>query len=200
MNLQFWFSGVEKYGVSSKVVKNFLDNNIVIYNNELVEDLFSNGPVLMKMRFDLLGWDFYNVYYVALSSNNFLRNVVLSNLSFFKDLVVRKGPKFVRMMFDIVDDKFDGYFEELNDFLFVASGAVFEYVDLHLDEIRKGGFGKLRDELFLSSKKYDGIWRDVQNYFLDKLSVSIATEKNLTEYSVLLFEDLMNITREKGEL
>jgi len=158
---------------------------------EILVDLFVKlGPDELRDHVLGVGAEWSEIFDYLVFKKSVLKRCVYMYKDFFHDLVAKNGPGALRDIFGIQANKYDSLYEELFDFVAVADGALYEYVDgakLEFMALLKNGRGdELRKSLGLVADKYSSLWQEIVDLLIDSVCDLYVTERGLDQFERVL--------------
>lgn len=165
----------------------------------LTEVFIKEGPERLRqaMNFDNEK-DWEELFDYLVTKQGVIKKCVLNYMDFFKEIVEKKGPYALRRIFKIESGKYDLDFEEVFDLVAVSTGALYEYVNNNkvvlAGRIQSGESLKLRYELGIEKKKYDGLWVEILDMLMNAVCEKYYDIRTF-EHGITAFSNLINSLR-----
>ena len=132
-----------------------------------------------------------------------IKRCVLTYMDFFYDLVSSKGPNAMREVFGIENAKYDVVYEEIFDLVAVSKGAMYTYVRNNCSDfaqlVKQGKAGDLQNRLGLTSKKYQHVWMEILELFVDAVCEDYV-DGRAVDQGFYAFSMIFNGIREQRSL
>lgn len=149
-----------------------------------LEVFFSEGPAGLRVylgvpedRDDV--WE--SVYDYFLFEQKFFLNAAMKFQDFLTDVMTAYGPRRVREIFQIEDPKYDELFDGVFRYLAVSREGLFFYVKRNserlISDLSVQGSDSVRAELHLTGDRYDEIWKEVLDIFLERVGAAKIHER-----------------------
>ncbi len=162
----------DQFPSEEEAVKALVAQELNGHEERLMTLFIQQGPEALRQFLKVPSDFVWTVVFDHLVFNlDVLKRCVDLFFPFFKDYVLKKGPLALRDVFGIQDVRYDQVFEKLLDDMVIARGLLFEHVYAHtkeyLEALTQGRGGDIRAQLGLESSKYDPLWKETLDFFLD---------------------------------
>lgn len=160
------------YSSEEEALQSMVQAALKGHEDRLMTLFIQQGPQALRNMLKIPNDYVWTVVFDHLVFNlDVLKRCVDMFFPFFKDYVLKNGPVALREVFGIEDARYEEVFEKLLDDLVIARGLLFEHIDQNLQDyltaLRRGQGSEIRTRLGLSNSKYDPLWHDVLDFFLD---------------------------------
>lgn len=122
-----------------------------------------------------------SVYGYFLFEQKFLLKAAMKFQDFLTDVMTVYGPRRVREIFQIESVKYDELFDGVFRYLAVSREGLFLYVKRNserlISDLSIEGSDSVRDELHLAGDRYDEIWKEVLDIFLERVGAAKIYER-----------------------
>ncbi|MCA9374184.1 hypothetical protein KC725_03425 [Candidatus Peregrinibacteria bacterium] len=170
----------------------------------VVEGFVQLGPDELRKALEIEdGERWQEVFDYMVLHKGVIKHCVRKYMDFFYDFMVDRGPLAIRSAFEIEDAKYDAVFEEIFDLVAIGKGALYDHVKknmhVYVMSVRDGNANSLREELGLAGKRYQRVWEELLDQFMNAVCDSFYSERDV-EQGMFLFDALMNSLREHRSL
>lgn len=170
----------------------------------VVEGFVQLGPDELRKSLEIEdGGQWQEVFDYMVLHKRVIKHCVRKYMDFFHGFMVDRGPLAIRSAFDIEDAKYDAVFEEVFDLVAIGKGALYDHVQknmhVYVMSVRDGKADALRHELGLGAKRYQKVWEELLDQFLNAVCDNFYGEREV-EQGMFLFDALMNNLREHRSL
>lgn len=182
-----------------------LDKNLLIERYargreaKLIESYISEGPTAVKERLGLTDEEWTVIFDFLVFEHNLLYKAVVKSCEFFLNTYVKHGMAHVKDVLDVNDEKYDGIWEVVFDFLVISSEGLYyhvlEYRERYMMAFKARGGDFVRKVLGIWKNKYEENWAKILDLLLHGLCDDIFTEQNY-DNGLKAFAYMMNGNRE----
>jgi hypothetical protein len=193
----------------TEIEKNMLIQRYVVgRENALIEKYILDGPTALREDIGLDESQWISIFDYLVFNTNMLSVCVKNSAEFFQEQYVKHGTSHLREILNIVEDKYNGVWEMIFDFIGIANEGLYHHVLEHRDRyivaFRARGGDFIRKVLGIWKDKYEENWAKILDLLLHGVCDGLFSE-NTYEHGLRKFTQIVNGMRvhrpvEKSEI